>query len=172
MKVSVKQVFLALIAMVLTLGVLRGAQWMYTASAIKSPLVRTIGEIHGVRHVTVNPNGNVFVSIRSGGNLMTVYQSVSAKATDVLGHAPSGIELNNSPTPALTSLANQSRFVVAQGEATGQYVTMKNALAKLAQQHRATAVVEMGSTHLYITLKSGHHVLYQVIPLNGGTTHV
>lgn len=172
MRLSVKQVFVTVFAMLLTLGILRAAQWLYRTSAVTTPLVQNVLKISGVRHVRFTASGEVWVAVNPGADLMSVNQAVTAEATRILGHAPRSIVYPGQPSPALTALANQVRFVVAQGEATGQYVAMERQIGALARSHAAAATVEMGIHHLYITLTQGSHVVYEILPLpQGGAYH-
>ncbi|AEJ39841.1 hypothetical protein TPY_1660 [Sulfobacillus acidophilus TPY] len=172
MKLSVKQLIVVFVTMLATFALLRGAQWVYLTTAVKSPLVQTMGSIPGVERVSLTPNGEVTVVLNPSADLMTVYRQVEVVATQTLGHTPTGISMVNHANPALVQLANNVRFEVAQGEATGQYVAMKNQIQAMAAQSHSQATVELGNTHLYITLRQGSHVLYDVIPIVlGGGQH-
>lgn len=173
MRVSVKQVFIVFITVLLTLGILRGAQALYMTSAVRTPLIKTVDRVPGVEGVHISSSGIVNVQMKSTADLMAVYQAVNAESTAVLGHPPKAILFRNNPSPKLMSLTNQIRFIVAQGEATGQFVAMKNTIDQLCQRNGVTDDVEMGSANLFVTLKSQHqHVMYLITPLHlGGDSH-
>jgi hypothetical protein len=166
-RISAKQVIMALTSMILTLGVLWAAQRIYHTSVVDNPLVSQLGAIAGVRHADVH-QGAVVVTVNRQVDLMSVYQNVATNANTALGHAPARIVIKNNPNPALTALSRNVEFVVAQGEATGQYVAMKKAIENLASQHHAGVSVEMDSHHVYLTFTQHQYVVYDVIPITIG----
>lgn len=170
-RISAKQVMMALTSMVLTLGVLFAAQRIYHTSVVDNPLVSQLGSVAGVRRADVH-QGTVIVTVRRHIDLMSVYQNVTSNAKTALGRAPAQVIVKGSPNSTLQALARDAEFVVAQGEATGHYVAMKQSLQSLGRRHHASAVVEMDSRHVYLTFTQGPHVLYDVIPIvMGGNSH-
>lgn len=172
MKVSAKQLLFVFVAFIVTFGILRGIEWLYVTSALRTPLIQSVERLPGVIGVQLLPSDTVMVRMKPQADLMTVYQTVDAEVTAVYGRAPASIAFVDNPDATLNQLAGQIRFVVAQGEATGQYVAMETQIAKLAADHHVVAHTELGYSNLFLTLKSAHHVLYQIIPLNlGGGVH-
>lgn len=171
MQVSVKQVFTALIVMICTLGVLFGGQRLYQTTVVQSPLVASLGTIAGVRTAHLK-QGRVTVQMGPGADLMKVYRAVYRAADEKLGHAPVAINVENHSSTALNQVAQSAAFMVAQGEATGEYVAMQTNIQKLAARHGMSARVELGTHHLYLTFRQRGRVLYQVIPVViGGASH-
>lgn len=175
MKVTVKQVLSVLVGFVVSLGILRGAETIYTSSIIRTPLMRTIEGVPGVRHATIGPKDAIGLDLTPTANLMTSYQTVSRDATVSLGQAPSLITVANHATGQMTQVADQLRFVVAQGIATGQYVAMNDTVQRMATRARLRANVQLGASHIYVTLTSlhGRHHAYLVMssantPTGGG----
>lgn len=171
MKVSAKQVFVALITVFVTLGVLFGGMQLYRSTVVASPLMSRLGHINGVTRASINGQ-TVTVQLSPHSNLMSVYQSVVARSKETLGKPVATINVVSHSNNSLNQLANNAAFVVAQGQATGQFVAMKSNLMNMAHQSHADIVVEMGQHHLYLTFRQGAHVLYRVIPINlGGNSH-
>ncbi|PSR23806.1 MAG: hypothetical protein C7B45_01990 [Sulfobacillus acidophilus] len=171
MKISFKQVFVALLSMIITLGVLFAGQQVYRSAMVESPLVSNLGAIAGVRQARIQGN-TVTVSMQSHANLMNVYQTVELKATEFLGHAPQKVVIESHSDSVLEQLANNVAFVVAQGEATGQYVAMKNTIATMARSQHAAVNMQMDSHHLYLTFHHHTAVLYDVVSIAlGGSSH-
>lgn len=167
MKFSARQVFVTLFSMLLTLGALWAGHRLYQQTTVTSPLVDTFSHVSGVKRATVHSD-TVTVQLNPNANLMAVYRSINNHATTVLGHVPTSIDLVNNTDGSLNGLASNMAFVIAQGQATGQFVTMQTHLLAMAKQAGVTANVQMGSHHLYLTLRQESHVLYQVIPVNPG----
>jgi hypothetical protein len=171
MKFSFKQVFITMLSMIMTLGVLFAGQHVYRSAMVESPLVSNLGSIAGVRQARVQGQ-SVIVSMRPSANLMNVYQTVVLKATSILGHAPQNVVIQSHPDPTLDQIANNVAFVVAQGEATGQYVAMKNTIAAMARGDHTAVSMQMDAHHVYLTFRRHGAVLYDVVPIAiGGSRH-
>lgn len=170
MRVTVKQALIAGIAAATTLAALLSADWIYQTTVVRTPLQQAVANIPGVQRVMMPSAGQLSIQMRPSADLMAVSQAVNSAAARVLGHAPPGLVIADHPSARLAALAGQLRFVVAQGEATGQYVAMRRAILREAAQAGAQAVVEMGNAHLYLTLHRGSNVLYQILPLPTGGT--
>lgn len=170
MKVTVKQVLSVLVGFVVSLGILRGAQAIYTSSIIRTPLVRTIEGVAGVHQVTMGPKDAIALELDPAANLMTSYQTVSRDATASLGHAPSQISVVNHATGQMTQVANQLRFVLAQGIATGQYVAMNASIQRMATAAHLNANVQLGASHIYVTLTSPHGRYHAYLVMSSANT--
>lgn len=168
MKFTVKQVFLVFAVFAAMLGLLMGAQWVYLSSAVRSPLLHSLQNVPGVRTVQVSSHGAVTVDLAEHSNLMAAYQAVAAKAQQVTGRAPSSIAVLSHPSSDMVSLVDPLRLIIAQGEATGQYVAMNSAIQKLAGQHHLTSAVQLGNHHIFVTLDAPGYWLDIVMPLRLG----
>ncbi len=171
MRVSVAKIAAAIAgAAVMAAAVLAGTAW-YHQSAVQAPLVRAVSRVGGLSQARITPHGHgVIVSLKPGANLAHVYPAVEAAARSATGH-PVAVTVEDHPTQAERALMAQMRFVVATGEATGQYITMQQALERQAQAGHLRLAVAMGSAHLYVTLTDASaHRLLQVIdlPKEGG----
>lgn len=173
MKLSVKQVVIMVAAFLLTVGVLKAGQWVYTDSAVRTPLMQTVKTVPGVSRAQLAPDNAIEIWLKNGADLMSTYDGVQTQAAAALGKPPKAVKVMGNPTPAMSRLAQSLRFVIAQGESTGQYVAMHNAIDRQAHTAHMTAATEMGDFTVYLTLTQGKHHLYQVIPitLSGGANH-
>lgn len=173
MKWSVKQVMVMVASFLCTVALLKAGQWVYTNSAIRTPLVQTIQSVSGVSRAQMRADNTLVIWIKSNADLMTTYHGVQAKASAALGKAPQNIVIMGNPTPAMTRMSQTLRFVIAQGESTGQYVAMNQSIKQDAQRANMSASAELGNYSIYLTLRQGNHRLYQVVPitLEGGGGH-
>jgi hypothetical protein len=167
-KFTAKQVFVIIAVFLAVFGVLRVSQWVYLRSAVRSPLLRSMQHISGVSSAQVSANGAVTVRITGRANLMTTYQAIESQSQQVVGHDPSSIAVVDHPSAAMTRSVNSLRLIIAQGEATGQYVPMNGSIQKLARQAHMTAVVQLGGHHIFVTLRSPGYWLDEVMPLRLG----
>ncbi len=167
MKFSVKQIFTVLISMLLTLALLFVGQRVYRATAVETPLVSNLSRVAGVSQARLEGN-SVVVRIKPGADLMTVYRDVAAQAKATTGHAPAKIDIVSHADVTLAQLQKDVPFIIAQGEATGQFMAMKTSIVAMARQHQAGVTVELGAHHLYLTFSHHHRVLYDVVPITIG----
>lgn len=167
MRFSARQIFTALISMVVTLGVLFAGLRVYHSQLVDTPLVSSLGSVQGVSQAHLQ-GSTVVVRMNPGSNLMTVYQSVVQKAAGTLGHAPKKVDIVSRPDAALDRIESNVPFVIAQGEATGHFVVMKSAIQKMAQKEGIAVTEQMDAHHLYLTFRHHHQVLYDVVPISIG----
>ena len=168
MKFSVKQVFVVFAMFAVVLGILRGAQWVYLRSVVRSPLKETIDHIHGVSQVAVTPQGGVTVTLTKNANLMSSYEAIESAGKSVLGHSLTNLVIDSRTNAAMNTVVNSLRLIVAQGEATGQYVSMNTAIHHLAAKHHLAATVQLSNHHIFVSLQSHDHWLDEVMPLKLG----
>lgn len=171
MKFSARQVLVVFASFALTLGALFAGSVVYRAAMVKTPLIQYLGQVAGVRSASLS-GSTVAVTVKPGANLMTVYQDVTQRATAALGHPPTQVVVRSRPDATLSRLNGNLMFTVAEGESTGQFVAMKNAIETQAHRAGVAAAVQMDTSHVYVTLTQHRHVLYDVIPVKiGGEAH-
>lgn len=168
MRVSAKQILATVVSTIITLTILWIGQKFYISKIVRAPLIQQVSGIAGVSHVSIGPSGAVSVKMDPGANLLSVSRAVSASVTHALGHPPRSLTFNSHPNGVLTGLASRARFMVAQGVATGQYVSMRQTILQAAKSDGVQALVELGNHHVYLTLRQGHAALYLIMPLTTG----
>lgn len=172
MKLSIRELAVMMLVALATMVVLWGGQRLYRSSAVQSPLVRSIDGVQGVVSSSLTSQGVLNVRIGPGAIFEQTYQNIQRRAEDSLGRAPD-VNVESLPDPALEADANEVRLMVAQGEATGQYLTMNQQVRHLAQQDHISEQLSLGNYNVFVTLQSGKHYLDEVIPLTigGGENH-
>lgn len=167
MKFSARQIITAAVSLFVTLGLLLLGQRLYHTTVVESPLMSNLGNVVGVRQARLK-SGDLVVRLKPGSDLMAVYQNVVSQASSTLGHDPAKVEVVSNPDETLRQLQASVPFVIAQGEATGHFVAMKNSIISMAQAHNATVQVELGTHHLFLTFHHHQRVLYDVVPITIG----
>ncbi len=171
MKFSIREFLLTVVVAALTVALLWGGQRLYQNSAVRSPLVRSVETVPGVQSATLTPLGALNVLFRPSANLMSTYQAVESRAQASLGHIPN-LGVVSRGNPGLRVLANQVRLIVAQGEATGQYVAMNRQILQAARVRGVQASVSLGNYNVFVSLRIASHYVDEVIPLGlGGGGH-
>lgn len=175
MHITFKQILTTGLALIVTLAALYAGRLLYHNTTIKTPLTHALAQVKGVRTVRVGgseTHTGVQIWLTSQGQLATIYPTVQNIITAIVGHALP-IRIMDNPTTAEINLYNQLRFVVAQGEATGHYVTMAQAVQQAAAKAGDHAQLVLGRNEIFLTLvDDAHHRLMAVMPLNIGGGHV
>ncbi len=169
MKLSWHNLAIMLAAALVTIAVLWSGQQIYRTSAVRHPLVRAVEQVAGVRKawMRAGASGTLTVQFRPTADVMATYQAVGRAAQRSLGHSAK-VTVVGEPNSWLNALENRVRLIIAQGEATGQYVAMSRQVSELAQARGARATVEVGNYHLFVSLRKGQHYLDAVIPITLG----
>jgi hypothetical protein len=174
-RVTIKQLLATAVAVLVTLAVLYAGQQIYNRTAIATPLSGALQAVPGVKTATVHNSPSLAVAIRltSRGDLALVYPRAEAVIQSLTGRAVPLTVLDNH-SPAEERTYESLRFVIAQGEATGQYVAMAQEVSSLAARHGEHATLVMDGQHLFLTLTdSARHRLFAVLPMTlGGAAHV
>lgn len=171
MKLSVREFFVMLVVAVGTIAILWGGQRIYQNSAVRSPLLRSVEGVRGVQIAKLTRQGTLNVRLKRSANLMATYQAIEARAKESLPRAPQ-LVIINAGDGQLNALANRVRLMVAQGEATGQYVAMSQQIRHFASAQGVRSSIALGNYNVFVSLHAGSHYVDQVIPLNlGGKSH-
>lgn len=175
MHITFKQIMTTGLALIVTLAALYVGRHLYHSTTVKTPLTHALRQVSGVRDVRVGDaetNTGVQIWLTSRGQLATIYPTVQNLVATIAGRALP-VRIMDNPTAAETSLYNQLRFVVAQGEATGQYVAMEREVNQVAAKAGDHAQLVLGRNEIFLTLiDKAHHRLMAVLPLNIGGGHV
>lgn len=175
MRITFKQIVTSFLALVATWGLLWLGQQVYQRDAVRTPLGLAVARVPGVARAVVTGTGGdetVAIWLKPGASLSVVYPAVQATVARMTGRTLA-VEIRDDRTPAEAALYNSLRFVVAQGEATGQYVAMVDQVDRLAARAGDRAELVLGDNALYLTLTDARrHRLLAVLPLNWGDRHV
>lgn len=148
-----------------------GLAW-YHQAGVEAPLVKAVAGVPGLARDTLTPgtSDGLTIWLRPGANVASVYPQVEAAAERATGQAVPLLVADN-PTSSEVALLTNLQFVIATGEATGQYVAMQRAVETDAAAAGLSADVELGAAHLYLTVTnaSGHRLVHVFKLPKGGT---
>jgi hypothetical protein len=172
-RISIKQIVAALVGAAIAVGLsLAGLKW-YKRAQVQTPLTQSVAHIPGVRRVRLDASGgSLTIWLTPTANIASVYPRVAATLKHVAGGSVS-IQVADTPTPAETALMARLQFVLATGEATGQYVTMQQQVAAAARAAHEPVSLQLDASYLYITIGTVRpggpdHRLIHVFPLPKG----
>lgn len=161
-------VILASLAAVL--AVLFGLQFLYARQAVSLPLTTSLQHTDGVlsvREVNESPN-TLRIDVKLGvvPDLRATYEELMAAAQQQAGGRQVDLRIQDDRSPELTADYYKLNLVLAQGRATGEFVSMQQ---MFTQQSQALGLdradVTLGNTAMFVTLVGGGHYLYQIMPL-------
>lgn len=161
-----------LAAMAGALLLLFGVQFIYNRQAVEQPLVSIYHDVPAVQHVALqNTSDGLQVSISLGlvPNLASTYRTLEKQVASVVGSQHFRIQLTDKRTPELESDFYAMNGILEQGIATGQFVSMQQAVQAKGQSlglTRASAIVD--AHHVYVELVKGKHYLYALLPRQTG----
>ena len=142
------------VALAATFGLLTAGAAVMHEATITSPVARAmrLGAVQGYRLDTAAPTPTVSVRLRGGVDLQAVCEALDARLAPVFGQAPA-LEVAGPGQAGMRALLEQAAVPVAQGIATGQFVTMSSTVERLAQKTGAAARVEVDASAVYVTLR-------------------
>lgn len=155
-------------AMLFTLLLLLGGQYIYEKYYVRDGLDRQIAKVAAVDSITVTKDEKppkVYVRISRVNDLQTDYQ----RLTDVIGKqlgANYKVVLQDDRTPKLQSLYEQSSFAIQEAIATGNYQEMQKTVSQLAANNQVQSRLSVDSYNVYLELREQNNsgYLYAVIP--------
>lgn len=160
---------IVLATMAAVLAMLFGVQFLLQRQAFALPLATRLRETPGVvgePTITSESDGlHVDVHLGAVSDLRATYEALLAAADTSTGQHVI-LQIEDTRTPALTADYYQLNAILVQGRATGQYVGMQQQFEQTSQKLGLdTAQVVLGNSQMFITLASGGHYLYQIVPL-------
>lgn len=155
-------------AMLITLLLLLGGQWLYEKYYVKDGLDRQIANVAAVESLTVAKDENppsVYVRFSHVQDLQTDYQGLTDVIRKQLGPNYKVVLMDNR-TPKLQSLYEQCSFAIQEAIATGNYQAMQKEVAQIAADNKAQSHMSVDSNNVYLELRDQQDTgyLYEVIP--------
>jgi|GEM_PF-2634412 len=168
MKVKGYSVPVILIALILTLGILFSAGWIYTELAIKKPLGQHLSEVQGVKSYTIeNGAENMVLIIELGpvDNIKTSYMSLSEIAgSHIMNNQGYEIRIIDDPNSQLITLWNDIQFYAYQSLVQGDFVAMKEGVERIvAVNENISYQVYISETHLFFQIHYNENYIYRIL---------
>lgn len=155
------------LALVATFGLLSAGAAVARQATVTSPVARAmrLGAVTGYRLDTASPTPALTVRLASGVDLERVCQSLEGRLAPVFGQAVAITPVGPGQT-RLRGLVEALAVPVAQGIATGQFVSMANSVRRLAAADAVRAEVEIDAGAVYVTLRpdAGGGSAYALFP--------
>jgi hypothetical protein len=155
-------------AMLITLALLLGGQFLYEKHFVKDGLDRQVAKVAAVDDLRIAKDEKppaVYVRINNAQDLQTDYQGLTDVIRKQLGPQYKVVLLDNR-TPKLQSLYEQGSFAIQEAIATGNYQAMQKSVSRLAAANKTQSNISVDSYNVYLELRDeqGSGYLYEVIP--------
>lgn len=155
------------LALVATFGLLSAGAAVARQATVTSPVASAmhLAAVTAYQLDTASPTPAVTVRLVSGVDLESVCQSLDARLAPVFGQAVAITPVGPGQT-RLRGLVEALAVPVAQGIATGQFVSMASSVRRLAATHAVRADVEIDGGAVYVTLvpEAGGGSAYALFP--------
>jgi len=156
------------LALVVTLGLLFGARWLYHRRTVSEPLAQAVGAVEGVQEVkVVQENDRLIVRARVGPTPRLEELVASIGRSLEQARVPEQVELvlSDTRTPELEAAFYDLHFFLQEAVTTGRYSELPARVNGLAEEGRVDRGRVFVSTDcVYVQLELGGSCLYEVIP--------
>ena len=156
--------------MAAVLAVLFGLQFLYARQAVSLPLTTSLRQtagVLGVREVTESSDTlGVVVKLGVVSDLRSTYEQLLQAAQQQAGGRHVDLQIQDDRSAELTADYYKLNVILAQGRATGEFVSMQQMFMQQSQKLGLDrADVTLGNSSMFVTLVGGGHYLYQIVPL-------
>lgn len=158
---------LVILAFVLGLLFLFGAQWLYNKYSYQEPLARVLKADAAVESYTIQKQGavlNIEVQLKETPDLGTTYRRLRQSIQGVLDARPFTLKLKDNRDEELKKAYYYSQFALYEAQMWGNYREMIRFVEEEAAKVKASVSVSLDQDNIYLHMKHGNHYLYEVIP--------
>jgi hypothetical protein len=160
------------LVLVVCLGFLFGARWVYQNQALNRPLEQAIGAVPGVLDVAVTQRSDALVVRVRVGETPRLEEFVSALSRVILaveGDQRVELRLSDSRTESLQDVYYDFHFHLQEAAATGRYSALPARLEEVAASNRLTRYrVFVGPEYVYVQLHQEAASFYEILPRDPG----
>ncbi|MFZ5633283.1 MAG: hypothetical protein ACOY40_10595 [Bacillota bacterium] len=156
-----------ILALVVGLAALWGAQWLYNRYNYERPLTKLLGENKDVVSYKINDEGPVLaVEVKLGkvDNLQQSYDALHQSLQGVVGRRDFKIILRDERDATLDGICYQARLAAYEALERGNFLEMESLISQRAAREGSQARLMLDEDRLYIQITHGNHYLYEIIP--------
>ncbi|MGI6091490.1 MAG: hypothetical protein GX348_10440 [Veillonellaceae bacterium] len=178
MNINKNRLSVVLAAIILTLIILGGGQFLWQRYAVDKPLAKVLNNINGIDSFYVDSNNKIsgtaklHISLTNVKNLQKTYQTVYEGAAAILGDNQFSVVIKDNRTPELEQVYYNVHLFVQEGIATGNFASMAEQIVQKAAVNGVEAQVYVDSVNVYLGLKKADADMYIVVPRQAGQPEV
>lgn len=157
-----------LAALLVTLVVLFGGQWLYLKYSVQQPLRQILaGDGTSYRIVDDGATLRIYVHLDNPSNLMEEYQHLNEKIRSALRNRSYQLIVEDERNQSLREAYYQSQFAIHTAIARGDFENMARKIERNAAAVGAEAKVWIDGENVYVYMCQGEHYLVEVVPRAG-----
>ncbi len=175
MQIKGIRVYVVVIVLVVTLGVLLSVQYVYQKYNVEQPLFKMYSDTKLVDDVKLDNEGEVatvILSVRKTEDLKGAYRELHGYTEEILGHNQFSMELKDKRTKELSDAYYNSQYIIYEALAKGDFTKMAAEIQENAADAGARSRVFIDNDNIYISFIRGDKYLYEVIPRNNAALEV
>lgn len=158
------------LALLVGMGALWGAQWLFNRFNYERPLTRVLQENGDIASYKINDRGPVLeveVKLRKVENLQDSYSKLSGSVRDVVGRRSVKITVGDDRDAVLEGIYYQTRLAAYEALERGNFLEMEDFIAQRAAREGARARVFLDRDRMYIQISHDNKYLYEIIFRDG-----
>lgn len=158
------------LSLLLGMGALWGAQWVFNSYSYDRPLTKVMEENSDVVSYEINDKGPVLeVNLKLGkvDNLQESYDKLSGSIRDVTGRRSVKITVRDDRDATLEGIYYKTRLAAFEALERGNFLEMESFISKKAAAEGARAKVFLDHDRMYIQMDLNGKYLYEIIPRYG-----
>lgn len=155
-----------LAALLVTLVVLFGGQWLYLKHGLQQPLKEILAADSAGYRIEDGSVLRVYVRLKDPSNLMDEYRDLNERIRSALRNRPFRLIVEDKRNQALREAYYHSQFAIHTAMVQGDFESMARKIEQNATTAGAEAKVWIDSENIYVYMSQGDHYLVEVIPRN------
>ncbi len=159
---------IALIAFGLASTMLFAGYWLWQRSAVQGPLEEQLAAVSGVTAVELKNGRDEFslkLSIKDDADFSLVGEEVNRVLEKAVPRQQIDITWEDTRNAQLTDVRAAVDLTLKEAQRRHEFVLMTDRIAQIAKQAGAAYRVGVGEQSIYVELRAGDNVLYDVLPI-------
>ncbi|MFZ5646295.1 MAG: hypothetical protein ACOY30_01605 [Bacillota bacterium] len=155
------------LALLVGMGSLWGAQWLFNRFNYERPLTRALVENGDIASYKINDQGPVLeveVKLKKVDNLQDSYNKLNGSIRDVVGRRSVKITVKDDRDAALEGIYYQTRLAAYEALERGNFLEMESFIAQRATREGAEAKLFLDHDRMFIQINHNDKYLYEIIP--------
>lgn len=169
MKKNEFRVLIAILALILSLGALLAAFYLYKEWGIKEPIVNEIKTIESVHDVNIEDKGQKYeieVHLNKASDIQKPYQAIVEKVEASLPPEDYHLVIKDQRNASLQTMFNKLQPAIYEALANNQYIWLDEEIARQLQKTNMKHRIFIDQEHLYLQIIDGNSYLYEIINRN------
>lgn len=172
MQIKGLRIYVVITAVVVTLAILLGIQFIYQRYNVEQPLFKLYSETKLVNDASIDDKGErvkVVLEVKKTDNLKKAYNELLEYTKQVMEGKNFELQLKDKRTGELEKAYNNSQFIIYEAIAKGDFTKMADVIESNGDKIAAQSYVFIDETNIYVEFVKKDHYLYEIIPRQAKT---